>query len=627
MTANPSTWMTDNYDAIQNKPFQQITVFGSHDSGMSTLVDVGGSPPGAGGIAQAQTLSIYDQIVSAGVRYLDIRPVLYQAGPGYSVASGYYAAHYQTVSGSLYVGFLGQTLPEILDQLAQAVAAIGAKDILIIEISHGSQLIDGTVLGSISEPLTASQLDAIANSFINHETLASYLYKIQPTPSSPPNFWALTPSDIVAAGAKIFIFAGADTATSTNGGPVFPKLDCANYYNSWDNSATDDPDTLIDDLTTSMEINLKTSQAFLLAYHCSCTIGGTLEGDSLAGLANTLNPMFMDSLATWCSKNIINQSAGLIPAIVTADWVRADAPLLLEACIGMTFGQYSGFVNQCISAQTSGQGPSMAWLNGTLYLAWTGADEKLNLMSSTDGGLTFGNQFPPPQHSSQTSAESPSLCVANGILYIAWTGADSKLNVATVTVDGTQVTGFSTPKTYGETTDFAPALAWLNGTFYLAWTGTDEKLNIMWTSDIFNTPPKQYPAPAQPSQRSLNSPTLSAFGNDLYIGWTGTNSMGNIAQVALSESQVTNLINVVYLTQESAFGPALASVGGQLYFAWVGSGNKRLNLISSPDGQNFSGQYTSRQTSVGTPGLCSSDQNLYCVWTGDQVNVVQYKID
>ena len=45
MTANPSTWMTDNYDAIQNKPFQQITVFGSHDSGMSTLVDVLGSPP------------------------------------------------------------------------------------------------------------------------------------------------------------------------------------------------------------------------------------------------------------------------------------------------------------------------------------------------------------------------------------------------------------------------------------------------------------------------------------------------------------------------------------------------------------------------------------------------------
>jgi hypothetical protein len=360
MTANPSTWMTDNYDAIQNKPFQQLTMFGSHDSGMSTLVDVGGSPPGAGGIAQAQTLSIYDQIVTAGVRYLDIRPVWYQAGPGYKVANGYYAAHYQTLSGALYVGFLGQTLAEILDQLGLAVAAIGAKDILIIELSHGSQLIDGTVLGSISDALTASQLDAIANLFINNQTLASYLYSIQPPPlpkAKPPNFWALTPGDIVAAGAKIFIFAGADTATSTNGGPVFPKLGCADYYNSWDHSETDDPDTLIDDLTTSLKTYLNTSQAFLLAYHCSCTVGGAIEGDSLAGLANALNPMFMDSLATWCSKNIINQSAGLIPAIVTADWVRADAPLLLEACIGMTFGQYSGFVNQVISEQTSGQGP------------------------------------------------------------------------------------------------------------------------------------------------------------------------------------------------------------------------------------------------------------------------------
>jgi hypothetical protein len=619
--------MTDNYDAIQNKPFQQITVFGSHDSGMSTLVDVMGSPPGFGGIAQAQTLSIYDQIVSAGVRYLDIRPVCYENSTGSGPATGYYAAHYQTLTKTgAYVGFLGQTLPEILAQLGQAVGAIGAKDILIIEISHGIQLIDG--LGPTFAPLATIQLDAIANSFINNQILAPYIYKIQPTPKLAPNFWALTPSDIIAAGAKIFIFAGADTATSTAGGPVFPKLGCANYYNSWDGSETDDPDTLIDDLTTSLKANLKTSQAFLLAYHCSCTAGGALEGQSLAGLADTLNPMFMDSLATWCSTNLINQSAGLIPAIVTADWVRADAPMLLEACIGMTFGQYSGFVNPYISAQTSGQGPSMAWLSGILYLAWTGKDDKLNVMSSTDGGLTFSNQFPSPKQPSQTSAQSPSLCVANGTLYIAWTGIDSKLNVATVTLDGAQVTGFSTPQTYDSaTTDFAPALAWLNGTFYLAWSGTDGKLNIMWTPDIFNTLPQQYPSSSQPSQRSLNSPTLSAFSNDLYIGWTGTNSMGNIAQAALSESQVTDLINLVPFNQESAYGPALASVGGQLYLSWVGNGNNRLNLISSPDGQNFSGQYTSRQTSIGSPGLCSSDQNLYCVWTGDYVNTVQYKID
>ena len=620
--------MTDNYDAIQNKPFQQITVFGSHDSGMSTLVDVMGSPPLVGGIAQAQMLSVYDQIVTAGVRYLDIRPVCYENSTGSGTATGYYAAHYQT-EGDAYVGFLGQTLPEILDQLGQAVAAIGANDILIIEISHGIQLIDG--IGPTFAPLTTMQLDAVANFFINKQTLAPYFYKIQPTPlpsAKPPNFWALTPSDIIAAGAKIFIFAGADTATSTNGGPVFPKLGCANYYNSWEHSETDDPDTLIDDLTTSLKGNLTTSQAFLLAYHCSCSFEGAVDGQSLAGLADTLNPMFMDSLATWCSTNLINQSAGLIPAIVTADWVRADAPMLLEACIGMTFGQYSGFVNPYISGQSSVQGPSMAWLSGTLYLAWTGKDDKLNVLSSTDGGLTFGNQFPSPHQPSQTSAQSPSLCVANGTLYIAWTGTDSELNVATVTLDGTQVTGLSTPKTYDTaTTNFAPALAWLNGTFYLAWTGTDEKLNIMSTPDIFNTPSQQYPSSGEPIQRSLNSPTLASFSNNLYIGWAGTNGMGNIAQAALSKSQVTDLINVVYLTQEGAYGPALASVGGQLYFAWVGSDNNRLNLISSPDGQNFGGQYTSRQTSIGSPGLCSSDKDLYCVWTGDYVNAVQYKID
>jgi hypothetical protein len=102
----------------------------------------------------------------------------------------------------------------------------------------------------------------------------------------------------------------------------------------------------------------------------------------------------------------------------------------------MIFGQYSGFVNQCTTAQTSRNSPSMASLNGNLYLAWTGTDDKLNVMSSTDGGLTFANQFPSKQYpSTQNSTLSPSLFVVNGTLNIAWTGTDLKLNLATVTLD------------------------------------------------------------------------------------------------------------------------------------------------------------------------------------------------
>lgn len=65
MAVNPASWMTDNYDALQNWPFSLIALFGSHDSGMSTLRAVAGSVPGTGGITQAQSLSVHDQIVLA----------------------------------------------------------------------------------------------------------------------------------------------------------------------------------------------------------------------------------------------------------------------------------------------------------------------------------------------------------------------------------------------------------------------------------------------------------------------------------------------------------------------------------------------------------------------------------
>jgi hypothetical protein len=51
------------------------------------------------------------------------------------VTSEYYAAHYAATANNDYVGWLGLTLAEIVDQVAQAAEAIGPSDILVIELS------------------------------------------------------------------------------------------------------------------------------------------------------------------------------------------------------------------------------------------------------------------------------------------------------------------------------------------------------------------------------------------------------------------------------------------------------------------------------------------------------------
>jgi hypothetical protein len=65
---------------------------------------------------------------------------------------------------------------------------------------------------------------------------------------------------------------------------------------------------------------------------------------------------------------------------------------------------------------------------GTLVLAWTGTDHRLNVMTSQDG-TNFGNKVT----FNETSAFAPALAFApNAPFFIAWTGTDAQkhLNVA-----------------------------------------------------------------------------------------------------------------------------------------------------------------------------------------------------
>ena len=75
--ANATTWMTDNFSQLHSKTLQEIVFFGTHDTGMSechgTATNVYTQTP----YTKTQTLNVHDQVVLAGVRYLDVRPSYY----------------------------------------------------------------------------------------------------------------------------------------------------------------------------------------------------------------------------------------------------------------------------------------------------------------------------------------------------------------------------------------------------------------------------------------------------------------------------------------------------------------------------------------------------------------------
>jgi Putative Ig domain len=89
--------------------------------------------------------------------------------------------------------------------------------------------------------------------------------------------------------------------------------------------------------------------------------------------------------------------------------------------------------------ETSAAGPALASLNGVLYLAWAGTrNGKLNIMTSTDAGASFGHLIT----STQTSPAAPGLCASPDGMFITWTGTgNTKLNVAPVNLQAGVATG------------------------------------------------------------------------------------------------------------------------------------------------------------------------------------------
>jgi hypothetical protein len=340
-------------------------------------------------------------------------------------------------------------------------------------------------------------------------------------------------------------------------------------------------------------------------------------GSSLEELAGQLDPMLMDSLATWYSSGAISNSEKRVPVIVTADYISKTDLTMLDTTIGMNFGRWYGFLSGLPgSSQSCTQGPAMAWLNNTYYAAFAGTnnDHSLNLMGSTNP-VGWGN---PLQSQTAASQQSPALCACGDTLQIAWTGTDDShtINFSALDIDGTTIGDIPTVHPKAQAADHSPALTWLDSTLYVAWTGTDNHhyLNVMWSTNNGQT----FSSPKQITEESADTPALCVLNGTLWLVWKGTDNGGSLNMAPLQRNgvAVTGIGSKHQPGQNTQHGPAAVVIGTTMYIAWVGTDYHGLNLITTTDGQTFTGHYASVQQSSATPAMCTNGTNLYFAWAG-----------
>ena len=123
----PSRWMTDD-PFIRSQSLNQITLLGSHDSGMciyrrdSALVHKGN--------VITQTCDIRQQL-EYGVRYFDIRPVMSNDGD-------FYCGHFSNLSVFGWQGACGLKLHDVIDQINDFCQ--NKKELIILNIcGQGSE--------------------------------------------------------------------------------------------------------------------------------------------------------------------------------------------------------------------------------------------------------------------------------------------------------------------------------------------------------------------------------------------------------------------------------------------------------------------------------------------------------
>jgi hypothetical protein len=304
-----ANWMTAGAAVIGNKPFRELTLPASHDSGMHV---VEGTPVNVLLLERStrtQQLDLYQQIIDGGARVIDLRPVLYSHSLfDLNVPSGYYAGHWSSLVRDLWGGLIGQSLPEICADLRRALADLGSGETLIIAVSHGTHLREG---GPFT-PLSPADQSSIIGMLL--AACEGHLYTAPD--ADPVDFFDLTPNDLAARGAGASALLSIQDESFGQCGKnqsdgCFPPT-AFRTYSTWAGANTNDVDAFMKGIQDQLVNYHGSAGPLYLSWQLTWQIDKPWQ--SLREFAAVLNPLLPGRLQTWQAHGDI--TAASRPAVI-----------------------------------------------------------------------------------------------------------------------------------------------------------------------------------------------------------------------------------------------------------------------------------------------------------------------
>jgi len=287
---------------------------------------------------------------------------------------------------------------------------------------------------------------------------------------------------------------------------------------------------------------------------------------------------------TFVSKHVSSQLSPAAPALCAHDgnmfisWVGVDNYNVNIAQIEFDGnGNPTAIRTPVVLNSISPQAPSMASLNGNLYVGFVGKDnDQINIVVSTDGGASFPVGY---KHiSSETSPYTPALAANAGLLMVAWKGdGNDQLNVAQCTLSGPAVTAIVSKQVLGDTSPLGPSLVSIGSTLYLGWRSDgSDTLNIMYSTDNGATFGNKYVS----GETSSDAPMLAAYNSDLFISWKGDgNDNLNVSLVGIVNGTINGFSTPDY-RNEIAIPNFAVTPGDQVTGSAQYTANKAAGQVS-----------------------------------------------
>ena len=271
-------------------------------------------------------------------------------------------------------------------------------------------------------------------------------------------------------------------------------------------------------------------------------------------------------------------------------WTERDGHLSLESATGPN-GFKLARKNQL--SQTSATGPALAGNESALYLGFVDSTNGIHVLRSSDQFKTSTEMNEAgadlPATLPEKSKLAPALATGNGRVFLAFTGVDGRLTLLSGASDGTTFDA-SSKVILAEESSSAPDLAYFNDRLYVAWTDSDTRLNVAYLTDGSGTlSPTETLSETSPDTARVLGLGAGA-GAEVHLFWRGTNDALNVKTAENSEltsekSGVSPFRYKLTFAEASSSSPASTVFHGQVILSWPRAGDGQLNVARYNPGE------------------------------------------